>query len=73
VQDCSGSWVFPSPFSCSCGRSVGCTDKTYLPSLMNGIFYLIGLTVGPLLCFMPWHIHEERRAQVRQRAPFQLT
>jgi hypothetical protein len=26
VQDCFGCWAFRFPFSCSCGRSVGCID-----------------------------------------------
>jgi hypothetical protein len=26
VEDCCGCWVFPFPFSCSCGHSVGCTS-----------------------------------------------
>jgi len=47
VQDCCGCWVFPFPFSCSCGRSVGCTrhrPSRLVPTRqrMNGIFYLVG-------------------------------
>src|SRR5580704_10633656 len=54
VQDCCGCWVFPFPFSCSCGRSVGCIrlgPNRLVPTRqrMNGIFYLVGLIVVALL------------------------
>jgi hypothetical protein len=51
AQDCCGCWVFPFPFSCSCGRSVGCTrwPSRIAGKRMNGIFYLVGLIVVALL------------------------
>ena len=52
MQDCSSCWVFPFPFSCSCGHSVGCTrhrPSRIVWQRMNGIFYLVGLIVVALL------------------------
>ena len=51
VQECFGCWVFQFPFSCSCGRSVGCTRWMggSVWRRMNGIFYLVGLIVVALL------------------------
>ena len=52
MQGCFGCWVSPFPFSCLCGRSVGCTRHRPNPLVwqrMNGIFYLVGLIVVALL------------------------
>ena len=46
MQDCCGCWVSPFPFSCSCGRWVGCIRPSRIVwQRMNGIFYLVGLIV----------------------------
>jgi hypothetical protein len=58
VQECCGCWVFPFPFSCSCGRSVGCTrhrPSRIVWQRMNGIFYLVGLIVMALIVVYALH------------------
>jgi hypothetical protein len=54
LQDCRGCWEFRFPFSCSCGRSVGCirlgpNRRVPTRQRMNGIFYLVVLIVVALL------------------------